>query len=73
MWEESEWKLCSFHVIMNAKDKLKVFEVLKKTYSFYLKVLKEMKKQENEKQAENVLENFQIVVTCPKEKLWFGF
>ena len=58
MWEESEWKLCYFHVIMNAKDKLKALKVLKETYSFYLGILKEMKEQEDEKQAENVWENF---------------
>ena len=54
MWEEFEWKLCYFHVIMNAKNKLKALGVLKETYSFYLRVLKEMKEQEDEKQAENV-------------------
>ena len=58
---------------MNAKDKLKALGVPKETYSFYLGVLKEMKEQEDEKQAENVWENFLIAVTCPKGKLWFGF
>ena len=58
---------------MNAKDKIKALEVLKKIYSFYFGVLKEMKEQEDEKQVENVWENFQIAVTYPKGKLWFGF
>ena len=73
MWEEFEWKLCYFHVIMNVKNKLKALGVSKETYFFYFGVLKEMKEQKDEKQAKNIWENFQTTVTCPKGKLWFGF
>ena len=71
MWEESEWKLCYFHMIMNAKDKLKALGVPKETYSFYLGVLKEMKEQKDENKQK--MYGFKLLLLVQKESFGLDF
>ena len=73
MWEESEWKLCYFHMIMNAKDKLKALGVLKETYFFYLGVLKEMKEQKDENKQKMYGKIFKLLLLVQKESFGLDF